>query len=67
MAWVFHLRKLRKFLTELYLLPFYLITNSIQFKIEFSGIDIVDGTPVIDIKPYHAAADIVPPEQVFSF
>jgi tRNA-Thr(GGU) m(6)t(6)A37 methyltransferase TsaA len=34
--------------------------------VEFRGVDLVDGTPVLDIKPWSRGADIPPPERALS-
>mmetsp|Transcript_26476 Transcript_26476/g.86981 ORF Transcript_26476/g.86981 Transcript_26476/m.86981 type:complete len:96 (+) Transcript_26476:38-325(+) len=30
----------------------------------FSGLDLIDGTPILDVKPYLPSSDSIPPEQV---
>ena len=33
----------------------------------FSGLDLIDGTPILDVKPYLPSSDSIPPEQVVIF
>jgi len=32
--------------------------------LHFSGLDLIDGTPILDVKPYLPSSDSIPPEQV---
>lgn len=37
-----------------------IVTDNSQVQIEVSGLDLIDGTPVLDIKPYIPYADAIP-------